>query len=155
MKDKKEIVQEQIFIEEAFKVAEKSNCLHRHVGAVLVKDNHILLKSYNNIPNEINICSKEGCMREKENIKSGEKVERCRVVHAEQQLIIDCALNKINPQGCKVYCTHSPCVVCAKILANAEIKEICYAIDRDDDNFKSLFKDSKMIFKKIYRGGNI
>lgn len=140
---------EKLFMQEAFEIAKKSNCLHRQVGAVLVKNNKIVIQSYNNIPKEIEECSKVGCIREKENIKSGERIERCRVVHAEQQIIIDCALKRINPNGAVVFCTHSPCIVCAKILANAGIKKIYYSIDRGDDTFKKYFTNSDIIFEKL------
>ena len=138
------------FLEEAFEIAKKSNCLRRKVGAVLVKNNTIILEAYNNIPKEIEECSKNGCIREKENIRSGEKIERCKVVHAEQQIIIDCALKGINPYECILYCTHSPCIICSKMLANIGIKTIFFAIEREDNDInEEFFNKSQMIIKKI------
>ena len=138
------------FLKEAFNISNKSNCLRKKVGAVLVSKDKILLKAYNNIPKEIEACSKCGCIRDKEKIKSGEKIERCRVVHAEQQIIIDCALNGINPFGCTLYTTHSPCIICSKMLANAGIKTVYYAIEREDNNTNKLFfNDSQMTIKKL------
>ena len=113
---------QQFFLEEAFKISKMSNCLHKQAGIVLVKNNQIIEKSCNNISNSIKLCAKNGCIREKENLKSGEKIERCNVVHAEQQLIINCALKRINPERSDIYCTHSPCTICAKMLLNAKLR---------------------------------
>lgn len=140
---------QQFFLEEAFEISKMSNCLHKQVGVVLVKNNQIIEKSYNIIPENIKSCIENGCMREKEKLKSGEKIERCNVVHAEQQLIINCALKQINPKGCDVYCTHSPCAICAKMLLNAKINNIYYAIKRDDNEFEKYLNNAYQINRNI------
>lgn len=138
------------FIERAFCESTKSNCNHMAVGAVLTKNNKILVSSFNNIPLGINQCFDNGCLRENLKIPSGTQIEKCNVVHAEQQLIINCAFSGVNPENSIVFCTHSPCSVCAKILVNAKIKAFIYSIVRNKDNaFKKYFKQTGIHYQKI------
>lgn len=138
------------FIEQAFVEASKSNCPHASIGALLVKSGNILARAHNNIPSYIQECMRFGCKRERLNIESGTRVEMCNVVHAEQQLIINCALSGISPEGTDVYCTHSPCGVCAKMLVSAKIRSFFYSIDREtDQSFKKYFEKSDIIFGRI------
>ena len=68
-----------------------------------------------------------GCLREKLHVPSGQNHELCRGIHAEQNAVIQAAVNGVSTQGATLYCTHQPCVVCSKILINAGIKRIVYA----------------------------
>ena len=107
-------------------VATRSTCTRRSVGAVLVKDKRILCTGYNGAPAGIPHCRETGCMRELMNVPSGEKHELCRGVHAEQNAIIQAAFHGISLKGASLYCTNLPCSICAKMLINAGIKDICY-----------------------------
>ncbi|MFO7660943.1 MAG: cytidine/deoxycytidylate deaminase family protein, partial [Candidatus Cloacimonadaceae bacterium] len=98
--------------------------LRRKVGAVLVRDNQILSTGYNGSPKNISHCSQAGCLREKLNVPSGEKHELCRGVHAEQNAIIQCAINGSSTRNAVLYCTNQPCSICAKLIINAEIKTV-------------------------------
>ena len=139
-----------IIMKAAFVEASKSNCKHASVGAVLVQNKKILVSAHNNIPSGINGCNGFGCMRELLKIDSGKNVEICNVVHAEQQLIINCALLGINPEHSDIFCTHSPCGVCSKILINSKIQSFFYSIERkSDQSFKDYFRDSGIVFGKI------
>ena len=107
-------------------VAERSTCCRRHVGAVLVKDRHILATGYNGAPAGIPHCEEVGCLRKEKGIPSGERHELCRGLHAEQNAIIQAALYGTSIKEATLYSTHLPCVVCAKMLINAQIREIVY-----------------------------
>jgi len=65
-------------------VATRSTCLRRKVGAVIVKDRHILSTGYNGTPKGITHCEVVGCLREKLKVPTGERHELCRGLHAEQ-----------------------------------------------------------------------
>jgi dCMP deaminase len=71
------------FMKMARVVAERSTCLRRQVGAVLVKDNHVLSTGYNGVARGVEHC--KTCMRA--GIPSGERHELCRAVHAEANAI--------------------------------------------------------------------
>ncbi len=105
--------------------ATRSTCLRRHVGAVIVKDRHIMATGYNGAPRGIAHCAERGgCLREKLNIPSGERHELCIALHAEQNAIIQAAVLGQSIEGATIYVTHQPCVICAKMLINAGIKRI-------------------------------
>lgn len=114
----------QYFMEMAVLVSKRSTCLRRKVGAVITRDNQILSTGYNGAPKHIRHCSETGCLRIKMNVASGERHELCRGVHAEQNAIIQAAVNGVSIKNGDIYCTHQPCSICAKMLINAEIKTI-------------------------------
>ena len=108
-------------------VAQRSTCLRRQVGALIVRDKHILTTGYNGTPSGLAHCSEIGCIRQEQNIPSGTRHELCRGVHAEQNAIIQAAVHGINIQNSILYCTHSPCILCTKMLINAKIERIVVA----------------------------
>lgn len=106
-------------------VAKRSTCLRREVGAIIVKDRHILSTGYNGPPKGVPHCDEiGGCLRQQMNIPSGERHEICRAVHAEQNAIIQAAKMGINIEGSDMYITTHPCFICAKMIINAGIKRI-------------------------------
>lgn len=119
--------------------AKKSNCPRTKVGCVIVKNNRVLLAAHNNELKGLAYCQQYGCQRIRDNIKSGTNMSDCRGIHAEQKLIVECALQGINPTGCEIYSTHLPCSTCAKILIEAGIRKITYIYDYPNSNAKELF----------------
>lgn len=114
------------FIEIARLVSSRSTCMRRQVGAVMVKGKHILATGYNGTPTGITHCEVTGCLREQLKVPSGERHELCRGLHAEQNAIIQAARHGIDIDGATLYCTHSPCIICTKMLINAGISQIVY-----------------------------
>ena len=104
-------------------VSERSTCLRRKVGAVLVRERRILCTGYNGAARGLPHCDEAGCLREKLHIPSGERIEICRGIHAEQNALVQAAAFGINVSGATLYCTHEPCITCAKMLINAGVKE--------------------------------
>jgi dCMP deaminase len=123
-------------------VAERSTCRRHHMGAVAVRDKHILTTGYNGAPAGQKDCLELGCLRDELNIPSGERVEICRAIHAEQNVIIQAALHGVSLDGSTIYCTHTPCVLCAKMLVNAKIKRFVSFGKYSDDSFIDLFKEA-------------
>ncbi|MFA7349109.1 MAG: deaminase, partial [Desulfurivibrionaceae bacterium] len=74
-------------------VAQRSTCLRRKVGAILVRDKRIIATGYNGAPAKVSHCLDIGCLREQQGIPSGERHELCRGLHAEQNAIIQAALH--------------------------------------------------------------
>ena len=114
------------FMDIARLVARRSTCLRRQVGAVMVKEKNILATGYNGTPSGIRHCSETGCLREQLKVPSGERHELCRGLHAEQNAIIQAASHGVNISGAVLYCTNSPCIICAKMLINAGIRQVIY-----------------------------
>lgn len=117
------------FIQVAKLISTWSTCLkeNRHVGAVITKDNRILATGYNGAPSKIETCqNRNSCNKVTSNLKSQ---ECCYAVHAEQNAIAQAAKLGISIEGGTLYCTHSPCAVCAKSIINSGIKRVIF------DNF--------------------
>ena len=130
------------FLKIASVVAERSTCRRHQVGAVAVKDKFVLATGYNGAPSGLKDCFELGCLRDELKIPSGTKQEICRGVHAEQNVIIQASLRGISLEGSTIYCTHTPCVLCAKMLVNAKIKRFVSATKYDDREFEKLFQEA-------------
>lgn len=140
---------DEYFMKIAHIVKERSTCLRRKVGAVLVKDMHILSTGYNGAPKGLPHCSETGCLREKLNIPSGQRHELCRGVHAEQNAIIQAAVFGVSTRGSTLYVTDFPCSICAKIIINAEIKEIVYDSPYEDPESLNLLNSAGVIIRRF------
>ncbi|MFW5998618.1 MAG: deoxycytidylate deaminase [Bacillota bacterium] len=137
------------FMEMADLASRRATCLRRKVGAVLVKDKQILATGYNGAPKNILHCEKTGCLRKEKDVPSGERHEICRGVHAEQNLVAQAAVHGVKTENATVYCTHQPCVICAKILINAGIQNIYYKNGYEDEFTKKLLDQSSIKYIKI------
>ena len=142
---------DEYFLKIASVIGERSTCRRHNVGAVAVKDKHILTTGYNGAPSGAKDCLELGCLRDELGIPSGERHEICRAVHAEQNVIIRAALHGVILEGCTIYCTHTPCVLCAKMLVNAGIKHFITCNDYPDKAFKELFDEAGVKFSKVSR----
>jgi len=123
-------------------VSERSTCLRRKVGAIIVKDKRIISTGYNGAPRGLAHCLDIGCLREKLGIPSGERQELCRGVHAEQNAIIQAASSGTSMEGATMYCTTAPCATCAKMIINAGIKRLVLAERYPDKLGEELIKEA-------------
>ena len=116
---------DEYFMDMAVLTAKRSTCLRRQVGAVIVKDKHIIATGYNGASRGVPHCDeKGGCLRQQLNVPSGERHELCRALHAEQNAIIQAATLGQSIEGGTIYVTNQPCVICAKMIINAGIRRI-------------------------------
>ncbi|MCX8083951.1 MAG: cytidine/deoxycytidylate deaminase family protein [Calditerrivibrio sp.] len=129
-------------------VKERSTCIRRQVGAVIVKENHILATGYNGVPTGISHCSDVGCIRAKLNVPSGQRHELCRGLHAEQNAIIQSAKYGVCIDGSTIYTNTKPCSICSKMIINAGIREIVYQEYYDDQLADDLLKETSIIVRQ-------
>lgn len=132
---------DEYFMKVALVVSERATCRRHSVGSIIVKDRSILSTGYNGAPRGATECLTVGCLRDELKIPSGERNEICRAVHAEQNAIIQAAKHGADTQGSSMYCTHSPCNVCAKMMANAGIKEVIVFEKYADQQCQTLFQE--------------
>jgi len=137
---------DEYFLKIASVVAERSTCRRHHIGAVAVKDKHILATGYNGAAAGLRDCLELGCLRDEMNIPSGERHEICRGIHAEQNVIVQASLHGVSLERSTIYCTHTPCVLCAKMLVNAKIARFVSFGQYNDDSFKELFLEAGIKF---------
>jgi dCMP deaminase len=137
------------FLEVASLVSKRSTCLRRRVGAVLVKDKKILATGYNGAPSGLAHCIDIGCLREKLKVPSGQRHELCRGLHAEQNVLLQAALCGVSTKDSQLFITNQPCMICAKMLINAGIKEVIIADGYPDKLARQFLKEAKIKVRKI------
>ena len=131
-----------------------SNCLTKHIGAVIVKDNRQIATGYNGTPPGIRNCFEGGCprcmARIKGEVKSGEGLDRCLCTHAEANAIMQCALfgNAGSTRGATLYSTFAPCIECSKMAISVGIKRIVVLSDYLEDGTQ-LLRDAGIELVKL------
>ncbi len=83
-----------------------------------------------------------GCLRELENVPSGQRHELCRGLHAEQNAIIQSALHGVSIKGSTLYCTNHPCIICSKMIINAGIIKVVYKDGYQDPMAEEILKEA-------------
>ena len=140
---------DEYFMQMAKLAATRSTCLRRKVGAVIVKDSHVLSTGYNGSPRGVSHCEEKGCLRVLMNVPSGTRHELCRGVHAEQNAVTQAAYFGTSVKDATIYTTTFPCSLCAKILINSGIKEIVYSEGYMDDLSKDILEETDIIIRHI------
>ena len=131
------------YLDIAQTVSERSTCIRRRFGAIIVKNDVIISTGYNGAPRgRLNCSDIESCVREVMNVPRGERYELCRAVHAEANAII--AASREQMQGATMYmCCTDPwtkevvgsicsCAMCKRLIINAGIKEVVAREDKDN-----------------------
>ena len=130
-----------IYMELAVKIAQRSHCIKRHVGAVLAKETRIISLGYNGPPAGTHNCDEEypetGCALDSKGSCS-------LAIHAEQNAILYAAKNKVNIKGCTLYVSLSPCLSCARIIYSMGISRVVYLNSYAE--YKGLPKDEGLDF---------
>ncbi len=125
-------------------VAQRSTCLRRQIGSVLVVDKHILTTGYNGVPRGLKHCEAVGCLRIAKNVPSGERHELCRGLHAEMNALLQAAKYGIQISGATIYTTTYPCSLCAKMIINSDIKRVVAEDGYPDELAKEMFAEAKV-----------
>lgn len=139
------------FMDTAERFAQLSSAVRLKVGAVVVKDNRIISIGYNGMPagwtNEceevvtptLPYLSGDGpTMRTKD-----------EVIHAEANAIAKLARDGESGLGADVFCTHAPCIQCAKIMYGAGIKKVYYRHSYRDDKGLDFLTKCNVEVKKV------
>ena len=144
------ISKDQYFMKIAEVVSLRSTCIKRKVGAVLIKDSHILSTGYNGAPTGFNHCTPETCIRK--NLEPGNQPELCRGVHAEINCIIQAAIHGTSIKGeTTLYSTTFPCMSCLKLIINAGINKLVYKHGYNMENKvkEEMVNESKLDIVKL------
>ncbi|MBI5159606.1 AAA family ATPase [Candidatus Micrarchaeota archaeon] len=117
------------FMNIAKEVSKRSNCMKRHVAALIVKDKRIVSTGYNGTPRGTKNCDEGGCPRCNSFAESGTKLDECLCSHAEENAIVQAAYHGISIKDSTIYSTFAPCLTCSKMIINAGILEVVYNVD--------------------------
>lgn len=103
--------------------ASKSSCVKRKVGAIFVNDDHeVLVTGFNETPRGFSHCDGgKTC---------GKPCEK--TIHAEQNAIVQAAKHGTSIKGSILYCTYMPCIDCARLLVNLQVKRVHVMYDNRD-----------------------
>jgi dCMP deaminase len=137
------------FMRIAMLAATRSTCLRRQVGAVIVKNKKVLSTGYNGAPSGLRHCLDVGCLREEMGIPSGQRHELCRAIHAEQNAIIQAATSGVSLEGGTLYATTFPCILCAKMLINAGIREIFVSEGYPDELSRQMLDEADIAIHRL------
>lgn len=129
--------------------ASRSTCLRRHVGAVVVKDRMVLSTGYNDTPRGLPNCGDGGCARCASDVPSGQALDTCLCLHAEQNAIIQAAYHGAAIAGAAIYITHQPCLTCAKMIVNVGIRRIVFAGDYPDPLAVEMLGDAGVTLERL------
>lgn len=114
------------FLSIAQVVASRSNCVKRHVGAVIARDRRIVSTGYNGTPRGVRNCNEGGCPRCNSLAESGSRLDECLCSHGEENAIIQAAYHGVSVRGGSLYTTFFPCLLCTKLVINAGLAEVVY-----------------------------
>ena len=121
----------------------------RKIGAVIVRNKRIVTTGYNGAPAGIKTCVERGeCLRRKMNVPSGQRQELCYAVHAEQNAIIQAAKLGVSIDGATLYCTHQPCVMCAKMIVNSGIVRVVYQEGYPDEFAVEILREGGVLLER-------
>lgn len=136
----------QYFLAIAEKTSKLSTCSRRAVGCILVnKRNYIIATGYNGVPAGYPHCN-EGHSCKAANAASGTNLSGCLAIHAEANALLQCSnVDEIFA----AYVTHSPCIECAKLLANTSCEQVIFSYKyAHDAEAREIFL-SKNLYDKI------
>lgn len=140
---------DQYFMRMAVLAASRSTCLRRRVGAVVVKDRMVLSTGYNDTPRGLPNCGDGGCARCASDAPSGQALDTCLCLHAEQNGIIQAAYHGVAINGATIYTTHQPCLTCAKMIVNVGIRRIVFAGDYPDPLARQMLTEARVALERI------
>lgn len=143
---------DEYFMKISHSVKDRSTCIRRQVGAILVKGKQIVSTGYNDTPRGVKNCGEGGCERcrsTEENNPRGTNLDKCACSHAEENAIVQAALHGISSGGSILYTTNSPCTICAKMLINAGVTKIILGGDYPDELGVKLLKEANVEIVKF------
>jgi dCMP deaminase len=130
------------FMRIAHVVAERSTCMRRHVGALVVMDKRILSTGYNGAPSGLPHCREVGCLRQIHKVPSGQRHELCRGLHAEMNALLQGSRHGVGMEGSTLYSTHVPCSLCTKMIINTGVVRVVACTDYPDPFSREMLEQA-------------
>lgn len=123
-------------------IGEQSQCLSRHVGACLVKNHMVVSTGFNQTPCNTKPCKE--CIRHSK--KSGESLDICKAIHAEEMCILNYLKNHTieDLKDCILFVSVAPCYNCAKLITHLGIKKVYALEDYNSKYTKEIFSEGKV-----------
>lgn len=133
---------DQYFMQLASLAAQRSNCMKRRVGCVLVREKRVISTGYNGTPRGLKNCGEGGCPRCNEGQGSGVGLGTCLCIHAEENALLEAGRERIR-EGAILYCDTCPCLTCSIKIAQVGISEVVYSQGYSmDTETAAVFKEA-------------
>ncbi|KAK6542948.1 Deoxycytidine monophosphate (dCMP) deaminase [Orbilia ellipsospora] len=121
------------FMKLANLAAQRSNCMKRRVGCVLVREKRVISTGYNGTPRGLRNCNEGGCSRCNSGSTGGSSLSTCLCLHAEENALLEAGRERIG-KGSILYCDTCPCLTCSVKIAQVGISEVVYSQAYSMDN---------------------
>ena len=132
------ISKDEYFLKIAEVVSERGTCIRRQVGCVLVDSNdHIVATGFNGVAKGFEHCIDQPC--EGATYPSGESLDKCEAIHAELNAFLQCR----SDDSLTMYTTTTPCIACAKVICNSNVKRVV-SISQYSQDTLSMFAWAKI-----------
>ncbi|KAF2402472.1 deoxycytidylate deaminase [Trichodelitschia bisporula] len=124
---------DQYFMQLAHLAAQRSNCMKRRVGCVLVREKRVISTGYNGTPRGMRNCNDGGCPRCNDASGVGVGLDTCLCLHAEENALLEAGRDRIR-DGSILYCDTCPCLTCSVKIAQVGISEVVYSVGYNVDS---------------------
>ncbi|ROW03196.1 hypothetical protein VPNG_08135 [Cytospora leucostoma] len=143
------------FMSLASLAAQRSNCMKRRVGCVVVSHNRrVISTGYNGTPRGIRNCSEGGCPRCNQGLGRGHALATCLCIHAEENALLEAGRDRLR-EGAVLYCDTCPCLTCSIKIAQVGISEVVYAYRYSmDEDTAAVFKEAGVKLRQFVPPAN-
>ena len=139
------------FMDTAERFAQLSSAKRLQVGAVVVQDNRIISIGYNGMPSGwTNVC--EEVVTPSLPYLSGDGPTlktKDEVIHAEANAILKLARDGERGNGADLFCTHAPCIQCAKLIYGAGVKKVYYRHTYRDEQGIDFLRNCNIEIERV------
>lgn len=137
------ISRDQLFYNILEQISRRGSCMRLQVGALLVRDNRIISMGYNGPVSGDLECTNTNCNLE----------ESClRAIHAEQNVLANCAKHGIPTLGTTMWVGYNPCPTCARLIAQAGVKKVVYVKEFRDRSGIAILENAGI---EVYKYGEL
>src|ERR1051326_281208 len=141
---------DEYFMNIAKVVASRSNCMKRKVAAIIVRDKRVISTGYNGTPRGTRNCNEGGCRRCNNLATSGTNLDECLCSHGEENAIVQASYHGVSLKDAIIYTTFAPCLQCAKMIINSDIREVIYNMDYPLNGAAfQLFSEAGVFVRKL------
>lgn len=140
---------DQYFMQLSSLAAQRSNCMKRRVGCVLVREKRVISTGYNGTPRNMRNCNEGGCPRCNAAMPGGASLSTCFCLHAEENALLEAGRERIR-EGSILYCDTCPCLTCSIKITQVGISEVVYsqAYSMDTDTAR-IFEEGGVMLRQF------
>ncbi|KAI9818294.1 MAG: Deoxycytidine monophosphate (dCMP) deaminase [Thelocarpon impressellum] len=140
---------DQYFMQLASLAAQRSNCMKRRVGCVLIRERRVISTGYNGTPRGIRNCNAGGCPRCNDGKGAGLGLGTCLCIHAEENALLEAGRERIR-EGAILYCDTCPCLTCSIKIAQVGISEVVFSQSYSmDTETAAVFKEANVKLRQF------